>query len=208
MNVSEHDGTGSSGTPRSASAAETAGRVAGQVGDAARQASAQAAQAGSQAAETARDVARDARERGASLAGELAGRAQSEADARKADLADRIEGAAHAVHRAGAQLEGEQDWLAHLVERGAAELGVLAQSLRTNDLRSLMGDLDGLARRQPALFAGASLAAGFALARVGRVAVAGASRADAPRVPASPPEAHPNPPEVRPNPPEARNERS
>jgi hypothetical protein len=46
-----------------------------------------------------------------------------------------------------------------------------------------MGSLQDLARRQPALFAGASLAAGFALARVGRVAVAGASQADLPKLP-------------------------
>ena len=121
----------------------------------------------------------------------VTGRAQSEVEARKDELADQLEGAAHAIHRAGAQLEGEQDWLARLVERGAAELGTLAQSLRTNDLRSLMGNLDELARRQPALFAGASLAAGFALARVGRVAVAGASRSDLPQLPRNPLEASP-----------------
>ena len=46
-----------------------------------------------------------------------------------------------------------------------------------------MGGLQDLAQRQPALFAGASLAAGFALARVGRIAVAGASKDDLPKMP-------------------------
>ena len=98
-------------------------------------------------------------------------------------MADQLEDVTKAVHRSGEQLEGHQDFVAHLVERGAAELSTLASTLRSNHLRGLMGNLQDLAQRQPALFAGASLAAGFALARVGKVAVAGASKADLPTMP-------------------------
>ena len=117
------------------------------------------------------------------MSGTAKEQALSAVESQKESLADRIEDVAKAVHRSSEQLEGHQDFVAHLVERGAAELGILANTLRSNDLRGLLGNLQDLAQRQPALFAGASLAAGFALARVGKVAVAGASKADLPHMP-------------------------
>ncbi len=153
------------------------------VGDAARQVGPQAQQAGAQAVHQAKDVAQEAVARGSALAGEAKDRVASAAEAQKGGLADRLEDVAQAVYRSGEQLEGHQDWVAGLVERGAAELTVLARTVRSNDLQGLMGNLQDLARRQPALFAGASLAAGFALARVGKIAAAGASSADLPQLP-------------------------
>ncbi len=131
----------------------------------------------------AKDVAQDAQARGGALAEEVENRVASAAQAQKEGLAGRLDDMAQAVHRSGEQLEGHEDWIAGLVERGADEIASLAKTLRTNDLRSLMGNLEDLAKRQPALFVGASLAAGFALARVGRVAASGASRADLPHMP-------------------------
>ena len=153
------------------------------AGDAARRLGQQAGQAGTKAAGQAKDLAQDARSTGADLAGSLKQQAGSAARSGKNNLADQIDDVANAVHRSGEELEGHQDWAAHLVERGAAELGTLASSLRNNDLHGLMSGLQDLAHRQPALFTGASLAAGFALARVGRVAVSGASKDDLPKLP-------------------------
>ncbi len=153
------------------------------AGGALRQVAGQAQGAGLQAVDHAKGLVQDVQGQAGSLAGAVGEHVGSAADAGKASLADQLQDVAHAVHRAGAQLEGHQDWMAHLVERGAAELSTLATTLRTNDMRELMGSIEGIARRQPALFAGASLAAGFALARVGRVAVAGASKADLPSLP-------------------------
>ena len=153
------------------------------AGDAARQVGDQARQAGVQAAGQAQELAQEAQARGASLAGAAGERLASVAQTGKESLAERLEDVAQAVHRSGEQLEGHQDWIANLVERGADELSTLASTMRTNDLQGLMGSLQDLARRQPALFAGASLAAGFALARVGRVAVSGATQADLPKLP-------------------------
>ena len=59
----------------------------------------------------------------------------------------------------------------------------LASSLRENDLSSLLGQVKSLARRQPALFVGASLAAGFAVARLGKIVAADVSRDDLPNMP-------------------------
>ncbi len=160
---------------------DAAGKVLGDfqaVGNAARQVGQQARQAGAQAANDARDVAQDAQTRGASLTSEVKERVASVAQTEKDGFAERLQDFAQAVHRSGEQLEGHQDWAARLVERGADELALLADTLRKNDLRTVLDNLQGLAKRQPALFTGATLAAGFALARVGRVAVAAAVRGD------------------------------
>lgn len=143
------------------------------VGDAARKVGDQARQAGADAVSHAVDAAHDAQARASSLVGAIGDQVTSTVDAQKNSLADRLQDVAQAVHKSGEQLEGHQDWIAHLVEQGAEELTSLAGTLRTNDLQSLLGNFGELAKRKPALFVGASMAAGFALARVGRIAVTG-----------------------------------
>jgi hypothetical protein len=144
-----------------------------QLGDRAREAGA-----------SVKEMARDASTRGAALAGEVVGTVKdqvlSAAEEGKDGIAERLEDISGAVHRSGEQLEGRQDWLSELVERGADELGHLASTVRSNDLRGLIGKLEDMARRQPVLFVGAAVAAGFAGARLGKVAIAGASRSDLP----------------------------
>lgn len=156
----------------------------GAAADTVRQTATQARQAGVEAIGQAGDVAAEARDRGAALAGELKDKTLHAVETGKDSIADRLEDMAGAVYRSGAQLEGHGgDMLAHLIERGAAEMGVLAKTLRTNDLQALFRELGGFASRQPALFVGASIAAGFALTRVGRIAVSGATQADLPTMP-------------------------
>ena len=164
-----------SGTGKSDAVGKTLEDLKG-VGDAVRQVGGQATQAGTDAISQAKDVAQDAMSRASSVAGALGDKASTVAESQKSQLADKLEDVARAVHRSGAALEGQQDWVAHMVERGAAELSTLATTLRTNDLQSLLGDLGSLARRQPALFVGASMAAGFALTRVGRLAASAPDR--------------------------------
>lgn len=182
MSMSGTEKTGNGLVETAMTGLQAASDAAGKVG-------VQAGQASSEALGHAQDVAHDAQDRAASLASEVKDRVSSGAQTQKDQLADRLEDIAQAVHRSGEQLEGHQDWIAGLVERGADELGALARTLRTNDLQSIMGNLGRLARQEPALFAGASLAAGFALARVGRVAVAGASKTDLPHATTAAPEA-------------------
>jgi hypothetical protein len=178
--------------------AESVGKVAGDfqaIGDAARQTGQQARQAGADALDKARDVAAEAKGRTASALDTAGEQAISVAETQKINLAERLEDVANAVHKSGEQLEGHQDWVAKLVEQGADELSALATTLRTNDLQSLLGDLGSLARRQPALFVGASMAAGFALTRIGRLAI---SSTPAPATPPSQP--HPASPVSTPAP--------
>ncbi len=140
-------------------------------------------EAGSHAASMAGEVAEEARSRGASLAGEVKDQIVSAADSQRKDIAGQVSDVAAAAHQAGEHFKGNQDWIARIVESGAEELGTLASTLRTNDLQSLMGKLGDLARRQPAIFMGAAMAAGFAAVRLGRVAAAGASKEDLPSMP-------------------------
>ena len=143
-------------------------------------------QAGAVAAsvkDAAGDVAGSASDKASSLVGQVKDKAAAAVSGQKEGIADRIDELAEAVHKSGAQFEGRQDWIAGAVERGAAELGTLATALRDNDLGSLIDQVQTIARRQPALFIGASLAAGFAIARLGKIVVADVSRADLPTLP-------------------------
>jgi len=145
--------------------------------------SAQARQAGADAVALTGKVVDDARSRGESLAGNVKDQVMAAADGQREDLAGQVSDVADAIHQAGEHFKGNQDWIARIVEAGSVELGTLASTLRTNDLEGLMGKLQDLARRQPAIFVGAAMAAGFAAVRVGKIAAAGVTKTDLPSVP-------------------------
>lgn len=109
------------------------------------------------------------------LTGVLAGQKDAAADALK-QVAD-------TVHRSGEQFQGQQDWIASAVEHGATELDALATALREKELGDLAGQVRSFARRRPAIFVGAAFAAGFVIARIGRIVVSDLSRDDLPRMP-------------------------
>ncbi len=73
-------------------------------------------------------------------------------------------------------MEGEQAWIASAVHALADEVDGLASRLRGGDLNELVTNIRHMAARQPGLFVGASLAAGFAAARLAKLAAADASR--------------------------------
>jgi hypothetical protein len=128
-------------------------------------------------------LAEEARSRGASVASDAKDHVMSAAEGHREAIAGQVSDVAESVHQAAEQFQGKQDWVAQVVERGATELGTLAETLRTNDLQGLMDKLQDLARRQPAIFVGAAMAAGFGAVRLGKVAVAGASKSDLPSMP-------------------------
>ena len=172
--MSEKTGTGVGSQPPPSD--QTSKSAAGKIADQARGAAEQAAAAAS-------DLAAEVRDRGASITEDVKDQVLSTADDHREGLAEQIGGVADALHRSGEQFKGNQEWIAHLVERGAGELGTLAETLRTNDLEGLMGKLQDLAKRQPAIFVGAAMAAGFATVRLGKVALSGATKADLPVMP-------------------------
>ena len=110
---------------------------------------------------------------------QLVGRVESGKDR----LADTIDALAGSVRGTGEQFAGKQDWIARAIDGGAQELKALADGLRGKDVAGLFAQAQTFARTQPAVFIGASLAAGFALARLGKVLAADLSRDDLPTMP-------------------------
>jgi hypothetical protein len=78
---------------------------------------------------------------------------------------------ASALRRAADDVEGDNRLIGAALRKSAESIERAAQSLQGGDISKAVEDLNGFARRQPALFLGASVALGFALARVGKTAI-------------------------------------
>lgn len=78
---------------------------------------------------------------------------------------------ANALRRAADDVEGDNRWVGGALRKSADGLERAARSLEGGDISRAVDDLNGFARRNPALFLGASLAVGFALSRVGKTAI-------------------------------------
>lgn len=83
------------------------------------------------------------------------------------------------------QLEGEMPWLAGAFTKSAQGLDGLTDSLTRGDMSQSLNGLSDFARRQPAIFLGASVALGFALARIGKTALEEAAPSPKPEAPAN-----------------------
>jgi hypothetical protein len=132
----------------------------------------QAQAAAGEAAQAATSIGEQAKQK---LSGAL--------DGQKGTAADMVQKLADTVKQSGEQFQGKQDWIASAVGRGAEELNTLAGSLRDKNVGDLLGEAQSFARRQPAMFMAAALAAGFAVARLGKVVAGDLSRDDLPTVP-------------------------
>lgn len=104
-------------------------------------------------------------------------------DGQKNAAADALAKLADTVQRSGEQFQGQQDWIASAIGRGAEELNTLAGALRDRDIGALVADIQAFARRRPALFIGATFAAGFAVARIGKLVAGDLSHDDLPTIP-------------------------
>lgn len=69
------------------------------------------------------------------------------------------------------QVEADMPWLSGALTKSAEGLDGLTDSLTRGDMGQSLNGLSDFARRQPAIFLGASVALGFALARVGKTAL-------------------------------------
>lgn len=90
-------------------------------------------------------------------------------DAARDTMAENVGRAGEALHAAADRL-GRNDTFGGLIEAAAGQLDSASTALRNRDMTHLMHDITDFARRQPALFIGGAVAAGFAL---GRLATAG-----------------------------------
>ena len=103
-------------------------------------------------------------------------RISAEADAQKDQVAGRIAGIADRAHKAADDLRADEAWLANAIDSGARYLDDFAGAVRTRDFPGLMHEVEDLARRQPGVFMGATVALGFMLGRFVRSSSAPSSR--------------------------------
>ena len=120
----------------------------------------------------ARDVAEEARAAGSSLRDQAAGLGHTlkqglthQVERQKNGIADRLSAVAKRTQETAADLRENEAWLGALLGRGADELESVAEEIRRNDVPGILGSVEVFARRQPALFMGASVALGFAMTR-------------------------------------------
>jgi hypothetical protein len=114
-----------------------------------------ARQVAEQAKQDARDTVDHARARMASMFGD-----------QKQVAADQVEGLARALRKTVEQLDAQdQGAAARYVERAADGLEALGGALRDRDIDSLTTQVQDFARKQPGVFLGGAVAAGFLVAR-------------------------------------------
>jgi ElaB/YqjD/DUF883 family membrane-anchored ribosome-binding protein len=122
----------------------------------------QAERAGSQA----ESLKEEAKARAGRLLDDAKERARSAIDERKEGLAQDVGDFAHALRVSASDLEEHNKaYVAHYVEQAASSVEQIADTLQRQDLTDLMRRTEDFARRQPGLFIGGAVAAGFALAR-------------------------------------------
>jgi len=163
---------------RSGSVQAEADRLKRDADVAAQRAQGEARNIAGEAKGAARDVADEAREIGSSVKSEALGVVSAvrqgladKAEEQKDGVADRIGAIADRAHSTADELRDREAWLAGLIDRGARELDGFADAVRHRDITTIWGSLESFGRRQPALFMGAAVAAGFALTRLVRASM-------------------------------------
>lgn len=100
------------------------------------------------------------------------------ASGRKARLADAIVDLTAGVRRSGRRFEGEQEWLAEAIDKGAGRVRDFAEDLRDTDVRDILNQASGFARRRPKLVVLSAVAAGAIAIGLARRALAANSSSE------------------------------
>ena len=125
-----------------------------------------------------RGAAHTVSETAADLRDQLRDTVSDIAHEKKDSAAEGMHRAADATREAARRIEGDQAWMAGLVDRVADALDGLSDTLRRSDFRGMMDRTERFAREQPVLFAGAAFAIGLLLARATRAGMRTPDRAE------------------------------
>lgn len=121
---------------------------------------------GSEAQTRARHVAEQTRGQAERIAHEATAAGRDIMDRQRASLASELETIVKALKKASDALHNEhQDAVADYTRRAADSLSRFSRDLRDKDLRTLLDNVSEYARRQPGMFLGGAVAAGFLLSR-------------------------------------------
>jgi len=86
-------------------------------------------------------------------------------------LGSTIQSATSALRRAADDVETDNGLLGAALRKSADTIEQATHSFSEGDITRVVDDINGFARRQPAIFLGVTFALGFALARVGKAAL-------------------------------------
>jgi hypothetical protein len=121
-----------------------------------------------QTAREATETVKDAMHTAKDVIKDKAGTAIDDAQHKAADQAQT---AASTLRDTADRLNGDLPWMKTALNKTADGFDSLTTALNRGDLGQALNGVSDFARRQPALFIGLSVAAGFALARVGKTAI-------------------------------------
>ena len=113
-------------------------------------------------------------------AGLLKDKAMGAVEDAQAKAADQSRTAASTLRETATHLDGELPWMKAALDKTADGFDHLTAALNKGDVSQALNAVTDFARRQPALFLGLSVAAGFALARVGKTVIEEAQPHDTP----------------------------
>jgi hypothetical protein len=113
-----------------------------------------------------RSTSEEVKERAHGLVDNAKERARSMAGEQKNLAADRVTGFADALRHASSDLEEQgQSVVSGVVRQAADGLERVSGAMRDNDMDHLVDSIEDFARRQPAVFIGSAVLAGFGIAR-------------------------------------------
>ena len=109
----------------------------------------------------------EARTKGEQVARDAVQQAKSRVERGKHEAAVTLGSVASRLRESGSQLRGDdrQDLAGEYVERAAEQIERAANYLRSADLREMVDEVEGFARRRPAVFIGSAFALGVLAAR-------------------------------------------
>ena len=120
-------------------------------------------------------VAEQAREQGSNLASQAGERVRGLVGQQIASGADLVGEIARAAQTLAGQLENSTPQVAQMMRSAAGSAETFSHDMRDKSLDELMELTSDFARKQPALFIGAAMTAGFVLARFVKASASGTS---------------------------------
>ena len=109
----------------------------------------------------ARDISSEVKHIAGDVAEEAKKAAESKLGAGKDFAAEHLGAVAYALRHAGEQLRSEESGITEYVEKAASSVDSVSHYLQTRTLSQLIGDVEGYARREPAVFLGGAFFAGL-----------------------------------------------
>ncbi len=123
-------------------------------------------QSSSATAQQTKQQAQQLSQQAQQAAGQVAQQAKSQAGNQKQNVAQNLSGVSQALQQSGQQLQKQgQGVAAQALDTTASQINRFAQYLENTSVEQMVGEVQNIARRDPAVFLGGAFALGFLLSR-------------------------------------------